>query len=270
MVKKAITYICLILVAIVQLYPLYWMFTFSLKGNREIFGGNVGGLPQEWRFDNYGAVLENTNLPRYLMNSTIITIITIFFTLLFSAMAAYGLLRLKWKLSKVVYNLFLVGIMLPMHAVLLPLFLNLHSILNSYASLVLPYTAFAMPLTILITGGALEGLPIELEEAAFIDGASIYRIFFFIIRPLLTPILATGAILTFLSSWNELMLSVTFISDTFHKTLTAGIIELIGRYTTRWGEVGAGLSIATVPTLLIYIMLSKTVQKSLAMGAIKG
>lgn len=268
--KKVLLQICLILIALVQLFPLYWMFTFSLKGNNEIFGGNVAGLPHVWLFENYVDVLENTNILRYFLNSIIVALLTIFFTLLFSSMAAYALVRLKWKLSKAVYLLFLIGIMLPMHAVLLPLYLNLGPILNSYASLVLPYTAFQMPLTILITMVAVEGLPKELEESAFIDGANIYRIFFRIISPLLLPILATGAILAFLGSWNELMFSVTFISDSRYKTITAGVMELIGRYITRWGEVGAGLTIATVPTLLIYTLLSKTIQNSLIVGAVKG
>lgn len=133
-----------------------------------------------------------------------------------------------------------------------------------------PYTAFAMPLGILICVGALEGLPKELEEAAFIDGANIYRIFFRIILPLLSPSLATVAILTFLSSWNELMLAVTFISDHAYKTITTGIMEMVGKYTTQWGLIGAGLVISTVPTLVVYMLLSQNVQKSLAAGAVKG
>ncbi len=185
-------------------------------------------------------------------------------------MITYGIVRLKWKLSKAVYTLFLVGMMIPIHAVLLPLFLNLDPVLNSYISLVLPYTAFAMPLGILIMVGVLEGLPKELEEAAFIDGASIYKIFFHIILPLLTPALSTVAILTFLSSWNELMLAVTFVSDSRFKTITTGVMELIGKYSTQWGPVGAGLVIATIPTLILYMALSENVQKSLAAGAVKG
>jgi raffinose/stachyose/melibiose transport system permease protein len=185
-------------------------------------------------------------------------------------MVTYALVRLKWKLSKAVYLLFLVGMMLPVHSVLLPLFLNLQPILNSYFSLILPYTAFAMPLAILIMVGFLDGFPKELEEAAFIDGAGIYSIFFRIIMPLLSPAMATIAILTFLSSWNELMLAVTFISDDRYKTITTGVLELIGKYTTRWGQVGAGLVITTIPTVIIYIFLSNNVQKSLAIGAIKG
>ena len=226
--------ILLIVFAAMQLFPLYWMITFSLKGNMEIFGGNVLGLPQNWRFDNYTKVVEETRLARYFFNSIVVTGLTIFFTLLFSAMITYGIVRLKWKLSKAVYTLFLVGMMIPIHAVLLPLFLNLDPVLNSYISLVLPYTAFAMPLGILIMVGVLEGLPKELEEAAFIDGASIYKIFFHIILPLLTPALSTVAILTFLSSWNELMLAVTFVSDSRFKTITTGVMELIGKYSTQW------------------------------------
>ncbi len=236
----------------------------------EIFGGNVLGLPQNWRFDNYTKVVEETRLARYFFNSIVVTGLTIFFTLLFSAMITYGIVRLKWKLSKAVYTLFLVGMMIPIHTVLLPLFLNLDPVLNSYISLVLPYTAFAMPLGILIMVGVLEGLPKELEEAAFIDGASIYKIFFHIILPLLTPALSTVAILTFLSSWNELMLAVTFVSDSRFKTITTGVMELIGKYSTQWGPVGAGLVIATIPTLILYMALSENVQKSLAAGAVKG
>ena len=262
--------ILLIAFTAMQLFPLYWMITFSLKGNMEIFGGNVLGLPQNWRFDNYTKVVEETRLARYFFNSIVVTGLTIFFTLLFSAMITYGIVRLKWKLSKAVYTLFLVGMMIPIHAVLLPLFLNLDPVLNSYISLVLPYTAFAMPLGILIMVGVLEGLPKELEEAAFIDGASIYKIFFHIILPLLTPALSTVAILTFLSSWNELMLAVTFVSDSRFKTITTGVMELIGKYSTQWGPVGAGLVIATIPTLILYMALSENVQKSLAAGAVKG
>ena len=101
--------ILLIAFAAVQLFPLYWMITFSLKGNMEIFGGNVLGLPEKWRFDNYATVVEETKLIRYFFNSIVVTGFTIFFTLFFSAMVTYAIVRLKWKLGKVVYTLFLIG-----------------------------------------------------------------------------------------------------------------------------------------------------------------
>lgn len=262
--------VILIIVAVIQLFPLYWMLTFSLKGNNEIFGGNILGLPKDWRWDNYANVFNQTNIPKYLMNSIIVTAITIVFTLLLSAMVTYAIVRLKWLLSKTVYILFLVGMMLPIHAVLLPLFVNLKPVMNTYAALILPYVAFAMPLSILIMVGSLEGIPRELEEAAFIDGANIYKIFFNIIMPLLSPTMATVAILTFLSSWNEMMLAVTFISNESFKTITTGVLDMVGKYSTKWGLIGAGLVVATIPTIIMYILLSDNVQKSLAAGAVKG
>lgn len=260
----------LIFVSLIQVFPLYWMFTFSLKDNKEIFGANTIGLPQVWRWSNYEQVFSKANMGTYLMNSVIITALTIFFTLLLSAMATYAIVRMKWKLSKVVYNVFLIGMMLSIHAVLLPLYLNLQPLMSTHWVLILPYTAFAMPQAILLMVGSLEALPKEMEEAAFIDGANIYRIFFTIILPMLMPILSTVAILTFLSSWNEMMLAVTFISIDKLKTVTVGVNDMVGKYSTKWGIIGAGLTAATVPTLVMYALLSKNVTKSLAMGAVKG
>ena len=195
--------VVLLFITVVQLFPLYWMFTFSLKSNREIFGGNIVGLPENWEWANYAKVFEKAHLGRYLFNSTVVTGLTIAFTLILSAMATYAIVRLKWKLSKFVYFIFLTGMMLSIHAVLLPLFVNMKPVLDTYWALIIPYVAFAMPTAILLMVGTLEALPKELEEAAFIDGANIYRVFWQIIMPLLKPILSTVAILTFLSAWNE-------------------------------------------------------------------
>lgn len=260
----------LLLVALIQLFPLYWMFTFSLKSNGEIFGGNTLGLPQNWEWSNYERVFGKANMGQYLVNSGIVTGLTIFFTLLLAAMATYAIVRMKWKLSKAVYTLFLTGMMLSLHAVLLPLFVNLKMLLDTYWALIIPYVAFAMPTAVLLMVGSLEALPKEMEEAAFIDGANIYLIFYRIILPMLAPILSTVAILTFLSSWNEMMLAITFVSSEKFKTITVGINDMVGKYTTKWGLIGAGLTVATMPTLIMFACLSKNVQKSLAMGAVKG
>ena len=262
--------IILLFITVIQLFPLYWMFTFSLKSNREIFGGNIVGLPENWEWANYAKVFEKAHLGRYLFNSTVVTGLTIAFTLILSAMATYAIVRLKWKLSKFVYFIFLTGMMLSIHAVLLPLFVNMKPVLDTYWALIIPYVAFAMPTAILLMVGTLEALPKELEEAAFIDGANIYRVFWQIIMPLLKPILSTVAILTFLSAWNEMMLAIAFVSGEKYKTITVGVNDMVGKYSTKWGLIGAGLTIATIPTLFLYVFLSKNIQKSLAMGAVKG
>lgn len=265
-----VVFAVLALVAMIQLFPLYWMFSLSLKNNNEIYGDNLIGLPHSWEWGNFLKAVRKGNIGQYFFNSVVVTGLTIFFTLLLSVMVTYAIVRLKWKLSKLVYLLFIVGLMLSVQAVLLPLYVMMRPILNSRWALVIPYVAFAMPTAVVLITGALKDLPKEIEEAAFIDGASIYRIFFELILPLLAPILSSVGILTYLNSWNELMLAVTMVSGEKYKTITVGINDLIGKYSTDWGIMGAALSIATLPTVLLFIFLSKNIQKSLTLGAVKG
>ncbi|HEX2938416.1 MAG TPA: carbohydrate ABC transporter permease [Ruminiclostridium sp.] len=258
--------------AIIQLYPIFWLFLFSLKNNAEIFGGNVLGLPKTWQFGNYSTAMTSGNVGIYFINSLLVTIITIVVSSILIATASYAIVRMKWKLSKFMLTVFMLGLMIPIHAALLPLFVILKDLgfLNTYLALIVPYVAFALPMGIFILTGFLYSIPRELEEAACIDGCNIYQIFYKIIMPLIRPGLATVAIFTYLSTWNELMFANTFINDEKMKTLTVGIMSLSGQYTTDWGPIGAGLMIATIPTLVIYALLSDQVQKSLIVGAVKG
>lgn len=271
-ISKVLVYFCLILWTVTCLFPIYWLITFSLKDNNEIFGGNLIGLPQHLLWNNYQNALFGGKVGIYLLNSIIVTAATILFTVLAATMATFAIQRMRWKLSKVTMSILMVGLMVPMHAALLPVFVvmrNLH-LLNTRWSLIIPYTSFAIPMGILIISGILDGIPREMEEAACIDGCSIYRLFFSIILPMLRPAIATTAIFTFLQSWNELMLAVTFISRDSMKTLTVGIQSMAGQYLTEWGPIGAALVVATIPTLLLYSLLSDQVQKSLVAGAVKG
>nr|AFM44658.1 ATP-binding protein [Caldanaerobius polysaccharolyticus] len=262
----------LVIWAIVQIYPLFWLFLFSVKNNTEIFGGNILGFPRIWQWSNYAVALSSGNVGKYFINSTIVTVLTIIISSILVATSAYAIVRMKWKYSKLVLTIFLTGMMVPLHATLLPLFIILKNLnlLNTYASLVIPYVAFAIPMGIFILTGFLYTIPRELEESAFLDGCSIYKSFYYVILPLIRPALATIAIFTYLSTWNELMFANTFINDDAIKTLTVGIMSLSGQYQTEWGPIGAGLVIATIPTILIYVLLSEQVQKSLVVGAIKG
>jgi raffinose/stachyose/melibiose transport system permease protein len=271
-VSTIVVYVVLILWAIASLFPLYWMLTFSLKNNAEIFGGNIVGLPKRWLLSNYRGAFTNGHLGIYLLNSIIVTALTIIFTVLSAAMSSYAIIRMKWKLSRLAMNVLLLGLMIPIHAALLPVFVMMRNVhlINSLWSLILPYTAFAIPMAIMIMTGFLSSIPRELEEAACIDGCHIYRIFFSIIFPLLRPAIATVSIFTFLQSWNELMFAVTFISRDISKTLTVGIQAMSGQFLTEWGPIGAALVVATIPTLVIYLVLSKQVQESFIVGAVKG
>ena len=261
----------LMIVAVVQIFPFYWMLTFSLKSNNEIYGGNIAGLPKTLHFENYVKAFSTGNIGVYLKNSIIVTVVTIIFVSLLACMAAYAMLRMEWKLQKSVFGLFLIGYMIPMHATLLPLMKLLGKIgfLNSRLALILPYIAFGLPFAIYIMSGFIRTIPRELEEAACLDGCNIFQIFFHIIIPLLKPAISTVVIFTFLSAWNELMLAMTFVNDAQKKTLTYGIMSFEGQYAVDWGTVGAGLSIATIPVLIIYLIFAEAFQKGIVAGAVK-
>lgn len=262
----------LLFIAAIQIYPLLWLIMFSLKSNQEIFGKNPLALPKKLLWENYARALFDGNIARYFINSIIVTVVAVIITGILAAMASYAIARMEWKLSQAMLVVFLLGIMVPMHSTLLPLFIFLKKahLYNTYAALILPYIGFSLPMAIFILVGFFGTLPKELEESACLDGANIYQVFASIMLPLTKPALATISIFTYLACWNELMFATTFVSEQEFKTLTVGIMGMVGMYATRWGELGAGLVIATVPTVLIYISMSKQVQKSFTTGALKG
>ncbi len=270
--KNVFLLVILILVAVVQLFPLYWLITYSLKSNIEIFGENVIGLPRDWRWINYKIALTDGGILRYFLNSVFYSAVTVFVTGLVSAMAAYAVARMKWKLKGLAFGFFTIGIMIPTQATLLPLFqvLDKMGLKGGYMGLLIPYIAFAIPMSIMILVGFYVGIPKELEEAAYIDGCGVFRCFFSIIFPMVKPALATASIFTFLATWNELMFANTLVDSVDYRTLPVGIMSFAGQYTTDWGIIGAGMVIATLPTILIYFLLSNQVQESLVIGAVKG
>lgn len=269
---SVIIFIFLCLFALIQLFPLFWLITFSFKNNTEIFGGNVLGFPQIWRVSNYITALTAGNVMVYFLNSVIVTTCTIAITSLLVCTTSYAIARMQWKLRGAALVYFLVGMMVPIHATLLPLFMILRKMdfLNTHLSLIIPYVAFALPMGILIMTGFLESIPRELEEAACLDGCSIYKVFGTLILPLMRPAIATISIFMYMSSWNELMFANTFINSDHLKTLTVGVFSMVNENSTEWGPIGAGLVIATLPTIIMYVTLSDQVQKSLIMGAVKG
>ena len=271
-VGQIAVYVVLILWAIISIFPVYWMLTFSLKNNSEIFGENVIGLPKYWVWENYTRALNTGNMPRYFLNSVIVAVTTIVITLLASVMATYAMTRLDWKGRSRMHKFFMLGLTIPIHASIVPLYTTLARLkmLNSYFALIIPYSAFSLSMGILISIGFMGDIPYDLDEACFLDGCGVWGTFIRIIAPLMMPAVATVGIYTFLQCWNELMFANVFISKDSLKTLPVGVQALSGQYTTDWGPIGAALSIATVPTLLVYVFLSKQIQDSFIAGAVKG
>lgn len=268
-VSKVICQVFLIIWLLLCLFPLYWLFCFSLKDTQEIFSGNLIGLPTQWLFSNYKSAWSSANISLFLMNSVIDTAATLAITSLLGFMSAYGLLRMRWKGQKAVMTYIMMGMMIPMHAALYPLTETLLPLMKTYWALIIPYAAFNIPITILIISGFITNIPYEMEEAACIDGSGIYRTAFTIILPMMIPAISTAAIFVFLQVWNELLLATIFTTGKV-RTLTVGIQQMSGQYQTDYGSMGAALVIATLPTLVLYMCMSGQVQKSLIAGAVKG
>jgi raffinose/stachyose/melibiose transport system permease protein len=269
---KVLVYVLLVIWAFINLFPIYFMFTFSLKSNEEIFGKNVVGLPKEWLWANYSAAMKTGNMGLYFMNSVLVTVISIFISIAAAMMATYALTRIKWKGAGFTNAFFMLGLTIPLQASIVPVYVILSKLhwLNHYSTLIIPYAAFTLSMSILICTGFMVDIPYDLDEAARIDGCGLWGTFVRIIVPLLKPAYATIGIYAFLQCWNEFMFANVFISDSKHRTLPVGIKALSGAYTTDWGPIGAALVIATFPTLIIYIILSRRIQDSFIAGAVKG
>lgn len=269
---RVFIYIGLVFWLLVNLFPVYWMFTFSLKSNSEIFGENVVGLPKEWLWSNYANALKTGNMAKYFLNSAIVAVATIIITLAVALMATFALTRLVWKRRKTLNKFFMLGLTIPIHASVVPVYVMLSRLhmLDTYWALIIPYSAFSLSMAILVCTGFMNEIPREMDESACIDGCSVWGIFFRIIVPLMKPAVATVGIYTFLQCWNELMFANIFISKSALRTLPVGVQALSGQYTTEWGPIGAALVLATFPTLFIYIFLSKKIQESFIAGAVKG
>lgn len=271
-VSNVFIYIVLGIWALLCLFPVYWMLTFSLKDNAEIFGANVVGLPQQWLWSNYARAATLGRMDLYFLNSFLIAVISIVITLAASCMATYAMTRLVWKGRERMNKFFMLGLTIPIHAAILPLYIVLGKLhmLNSLQALFIPYSAFSLSMGILICTGFMGDIPYDLDEAAFLDGCGVWGIFFRVIVPLMTPAVATVGIYTFLQCWNELMFATVFNSGEAYKTLPVGIQGLAGQYLREWGPTGAALAIATIPTLIVYVLFSRKIQDSFIAGAVKG
>jgi len=278
---KAVIYVFLVIWAAINLFPIYFMFTFSLKSNEEIFGQNVIGLPKEWLWENFSTAMNTGNMGLYFLNSVIVTVVSTVITIIAALMATYALTRIKWKLSGPTNSFFMLGLTIPLQASIVPVYVLLSNVsknpvlgtflgLNKYSTLIIPYSAFTLAMAILISTGFMVEIPYDLDEAARIDGCGLWRTFFKIICPLMKPALSTIGVYSYLQCWNEFMFANVFISDSVHRTLPVGIKALSGQHTTNWGPIGAALVIATFPTLIVYVFLSKRIQESFIAGAVKG
>lgn len=271
-IGKIILWIVLVMVAVIQLFPLIWLVDFSLGSSNEMFTNGLLIIPEKIRFDNYVKAFVDGNFLHYLRNSVLINTLAVILVIFISIMAAFACQRMKWKLSGFVSTLLVLGMMIPIHATLLPnykIYSSLH-LTDTIWALLIPYVAFSMPQGMFLMTGFIQSLPKELEEAAVMDGCGIYRIVFQIVTPLLKPSIATVAIMTFLNNWNEFMMASTYLSTPTWKTLPFSVLEFTGEYSSNYAVQFAVMALTAAPAVIVYVILNKHITKGVAMGAVKG
>lgn len=271
-ISKTLLWIILLLVAVVQIFPLIWLLDFSLASSNEMFTSGLLIIPQKIRWDNYVKAFVDGHFLLYLKNSVLINGLAVLCVILFSIMSAFACRRMHWKFSGFVKTLLLMGMMIPIHATLLPNYkiYSMMGITDTIWALLIPYIAFSLPQGLFLTTGFMESIPVELEEAAVMDGCGVYRILFRVITPLLKPSIATVAIMTFLNNWNEFMMASTYLSSPTWKTLPFSVLEFTGQYSSNYAVQFAVMALTAAPAVIVYIILNKHITKGVAMGAVKG
>lgn len=259
--------------ALLVIYPFLWMLITSLKSDQEIFF-SPWSFPDALRWDNFVRAWTDAAIGRYLANSLIVVGGSLALTLLMSAMAAYVLARYRFPGNRIVYFGFLLGLMFPVFLALVPLFFVVRDLglLGTYHGLILVYTAYSLPFSVFFLHGFFRSLPSEVAEAAIIDGASPYRVFFQIMLPLAQPGLIAIGIFNFLGQWNQFILPLVLMPNPDRYVLSQGLAFLaIQRgYESDWSALFAGLTITMLPTLALYVIFQQRVQQGLTVGALKG
>jgi raffinose/stachyose/melibiose transport system permease protein len=271
--KKSVSHIILLAYLIAILYPFVFVLFSSLKSDNQEIASNPFGLPSTFHFENYVEAWVNAKISVYFFNSLYIATLCSIATIIISSMAAFAITRMRyWKLSKGVFQFILIGMLIPGNALLLPIYILLKdvSILGTHLALIIPYTAGAIPFTVIILAAFMRAIPSELEEASVMDGLSAKGIFAKIIMPITVPALVTVFIVNFIGNWNEFLMANFFISTDELRTLPVGMVGFRDTYNTNYAQMSAGIVFSIVPVMVIYAVLQKQIIEGLTAGSVKG
>jgi len=270
---KAITVLLLGFYCVSSAVSLAWVLYTSFKSNAEFFA-STWALPSTWRWSNYAYAWANAEIGHYFFNTLYISVVSTAGIVLLAAMAAYVLARIVFPFRQFLFYLFLAGMMVPGMLYLFPLFVqmrNMH-LTNSHFGLITLYIVTGLPFSIFVLTGFFRTLPTEMEEAALIDGASPWRMFWTIMLPLAKPGLVTVSIFSFINTWNEFFWSLILLRSGKLYTLARGLQTLFWNMSTesRWTELFAGLVIVMLPLIVVFILLQDRITEGLTVGAVKG
>lgn len=272
-VRVAVVKTLIVLFLIIEIYPIIWMVLSSLRSPSEFTNSTIYALPKGFYYKNYITAWTVGKMNIYYRNSVIATFSSLFFIILFSATAAFAITKMKWKLSKATLVAFLAGIMIPVHVVLIPLFIiySRTGISNTFWSLIITYVGFGLPVSIYLFTTYYKYIPNELLEAGVIDGCNIYQVLLWIVLPMIKSAVVTNIVIQFIFRWNDLIFAMTFINTTRLKTVQTGLLYFTTEWGSRdWGPTFAAISIGVIPILGMYLVLNKMVIKGMTDSSLKG
>lgn len=251
------------------LLPVLWMMVTAV--NPTAAAGRL--LPSGFTLDNFRFVLDEGNFTTYLKNSMLVAAGTVLVSALLALLAAVAVARFRFRFRTSVLIMVLIVQMVPLEALVIPLFLQARSLqlLNSLLGLVVVYVVFSVPFSVWMLRGFVSAVPVEIEEAAYVDGASWGRMFVSVLLPLVAPGLVATSIFAFIVAWNEFILAFTFMTtDTTKYTASVGLRYFFGLYSTNWGGVMAASTLITIPVMVFFIMVQRRLTAGLVAGATKG
>lgn len=256
---------------VISIGPLIWIIMSSFKSNKEILS-SAFALPSSFSLSGYKAALDMAPIFKFYGNSIIISVLSTLLNVVVVSMAAYVLARHKFKGSTFVTLLLSVSLLIPTAALLMPIYKIMTAIglFDTRTVLILVYAALGLPTSLFIFKSYFQSIPKELEEAACIDGAGFFRTFFVIVFPLAKPGLATGAILQFLTSWNEFMFALILTKSTSVRTLPLALNYFTSQFSFNYTAMFAALTIVILPSIIIYILLQEQITSSMVEGSVKG
>lgn len=268
---KIIVNLVLMIFSITCIFPAIWLFYSSMKTKSEFFENPIA-FPSTLDFSNYINVLQKSDMLLWMKNTARNTFLSLVLILLIGFVVGYFVARFDFKGRKLLYAYFLLGMLIPIHAIMIPMYIlfTKTGLGDSWYTLIFPYTAFGIPISVFLVESYVQNVPRELEEAAAIDGSSFSRTLFSIILPVCKPILVTIGIIQFFALWNEFTYSLILLSDERLKTISVGLTIFKGQYSTDYPQMMAAMFMAILPAIILYFTFSKQIIKGMVAGAVKG
>ncbi|GAA1448060.1 carbohydrate ABC transporter permease [Leifsonia poae] len=263
--------IAVALLLVFTLFPVYWMVSSAF--DKKASSGGQSLVPKEFTLDNFAYVLTKGGFDVFLRNSAIVAIAVVVLSAAFALLASVAVARFKFKFRTAILFIVLTVQMVPLEALVIPLFVQVRDLglLNQLLGLVIVYVALSLPFGIWMLRGFVAAVPVELEEAAYLDGASWWRMFRSVLFPLVMPGLVATSVFSFITAWNEFIFAMTLLggaSDQY--TVAIGLKQFFGEHTNEWGYVMAASTIITIPVMIFFVLVQRKLSSGLVAGAVKG